>query len=250
MAYEHAGRLDDNRVCAGRFAVEQGLRQRCVLTPILPNTFFAVVIHVAYKRFKADKDIMDALVLRGKQKGAGGRGEATAGEPVLATPLCGMLYVDDTVVVSQFPEQARKMMGAMVVVCATLGLAVLEAKTEIMCLRTKGMPKSTATFNVEAAGQVYSQTNEFVYLGGNASHNPDLSIEVDRRIRKAWCSFRKCTLEVYDRPSAPLELKIWMLRAEILETMLYGCVTWSPRACHYDTLLRAHHSFLTRCIGW
>ena len=32
--------------------------------------------------------------------------------------------------------------------------------------------------------------------------------------------------------------------------MLYGCVTWSPRACTYDTLRRAHHRFLTRCIGW
>ena len=32
--------------------------------------------------------------------------------------------------------------------------------------------------------------------------------------------------------------------------MLYGCVAWSPRACHYDTLRRAHHRFLTRCIGW
>ena len=32
--------------------------------------------------------------------------------------------------------------------------------------------------------------------------------------------------------------------------MLYGCVTWNPRACHYDTLRRAHHSFLARCIGW
>ena len=78
----------------------------------------------------------------------------------------------------------------------------------------------------------------------------DLSIEVDRHIRNAWCSFRKYTLELYDRPSAPLELKIRMLRAEVLVTMLYGCVTWSPRACHYDTLHRAHHRFLTRCIGW
>ena len=41
-----------------------------------------------------------------------------------------------------------------------------------------------------------------------------------------------------------------MLRTEVLETMLYGCVTLSPRACHYDTLRRAHHRFLTRCIGW
>ena len=41
-----------------------------------------------------------------------------------------------------------------------------------------------------------------------------------------------------------------MLSAEILETMLYDCVTWSPRACHYDTLRRAHHRLLTRCTGW
>ena len=108
----------------------------------------------------------------------------------------------------------------------------------------KGMPESTTIFSVEAAGHVYNQTNEFVYLGGDVSHNADLSTEVDRRIRNAWCSFRKYILELYDRPSAPLELKTRMLRAEVHETMLYGCVTWNPRACHYDALRRAHHRFL------
>ena len=102
---------------------------------------------------------------------------------------------------------------------------------------------STATCSVEAEGQVYYQTNEFVYLGRNVNHNADLSIEVDWRTRNSWCSFRKYT-------SASLELKIRMLRAEVLETTLYGCITWSPRACHYDTLRRAHQRFLTRCIGW
>ena len=135
-------------------------------------------------------------------------------------------------------------------ICHHHGTPRSEAKTEIMCLRVKGMPESTATFTVEAAGQMYNQTNEFVYLGGNVNHNADLSIEVDRRIHNAWCSFRKYTLELYGRPSAPLELKLKMLRAEVLETMLYGCVTWSPRACPYDTLRRAHHRFLTCCIGW
>ena len=178
------------------------------------------------------------------------RGEATAGESVLATPLWGMLYADNGGVVSQSPEQLRKMMGVIVVVCAVLGLTVSEAKAEIMCLRAKGMPESTATFSVEAADRVYNQTNEFVYLRRNVNHDADLSIEVDRRVRNAWCSFRKYTLELYDRPSAPLEIKIRMLRVEVLETMLYGCVTWSPRACPYDTLRRVHHRFLTRCIGW
>ena len=39
-------------------------------------------------------------------------------------------------------------------------------------------------------------------------------------------------------------------RAEILEIILYGCIMWSSHACHNDTLSRALHSFLTRCIEW
>ena len=41
-----------------------------------------------------------------------------------------------------------------------------------------------------------------------------------------------------------------MLGADVLDTMLYGCVTWSPHACHHKTLRRAYHSFLTPCICW
>ena len=106
-----------------------------------------------------------------------------------------MLYADDAGVVSQSPEKLRKMMGVIVVVCASFGLTVSEAKTEIMCLRTRGMAEFTAIFSVEAAGQVYNQTNKFIHLGGSVNHN------VDRRIRNAWCSFQKYTLEPYDRPS-------------------------------------------------
>ena len=129
----------------GGFAVEQGLRQGCVLAPLLFNIFFAAVMNVASTRFKADKGIMDALVHLRKKRGAGGRGEATAGESGLATPLWGMLYADDAGVVSQSPEQLRKMMGVIVVVCAAFGLTVSEAETEITCLRAKGMPESIAT---------------------------------------------------------------------------------------------------------
>ena len=179
-------RLDD-RVCSRWFAVEQGLRQGCVLAPLLFNIFFAAVINLASTRFKADKGIMDALVHPRKKRGAGGAGGSNCRRVSPCTPLWGMLYADDAGVVSQSPEQLRKMVGVIVVVCAAFSLTLSEAKTEIMCLRAKGVPESTATFNVEAAGQVYNQTNEFVYLGGNANHNADLSIEVDRRIRNAWC---------------------------------------------------------------
>ena len=68
------------------------------------------------------------------------------------------------------PSSWGKTMGVIVVVCAAFGLTVSEAKTEIMCLRAKGMPESTA---IEAAGQMYNQTNEFVYLGGNVHQNAE-----------------------------------------------------------------------------
>ena len=95
------------------------------------------------------------------------------------------------------------------------------------------------------------QPNERAHISrGNVKHNPDLSLEVNRRIRNTWCNFRKYSLELYNRPSASLELKPRMLTAEILEIMPYDCIMRRPRACHNDTLHQTHDSFLTRCIGW
>ena len=103
-------------------------------------------------------------------------------------------------------------MGVIVVVYAAFSLTVSGAKTKNICLRTKAMPVETITSSVEAASQMYHQTNEFVYLGEPQPHNKtDLSIEVDRHIRNAFCSFRKYALELYDRPRAPLELRVRML---------------------------------------
>ena len=67
-----------------------------------------------------------------------------------------MLYANDAGVVSRLPKKLRKMMRVIVVVCAAFRLTVSEAKTEIKCLPTKGMPKVTTIFSVGAAGQMYN----------------------------------------------------------------------------------------------
>ena len=68
-----------------------------------------LLVHHNNSRFKADKSMMtDALVHLRKKRGAGGRGEANAGESVLATVLWGTLFADDAGVVSQSPDRVAE----------------------------------------------------------------------------------------------------------------------------------------------
>ena len=160
-----------------------------------------------------------------------------------------MLHTDEAGVVPQSPEDLREMVGVIMVVCAVFGLIVSEAKTETICLRTKGVPEATAIFGVEAAG-LGVQPNEIVRIprGERQPHRRSLHRGRPGRIRNTRCSFRRYILELHDQPSAPLEFKIWMLSAEVLEIRPASCVTWSPRACHYRTLRRVHLSVRDPCI--
>ena len=107
-----------------------------------------------------------------------------------------MLYADDAGIVSRLPEGLETMMTVIVTACAAFGLTVSEAKTEIMCLQTKG--GGHVPFTVTAAGQVYKQTVEVVYFGGAISADWDLkSVEVTRRIQGAWACFGRYKVEIY-----------------------------------------------------
>ena len=55
--------------------------------------------------------------------------------------------------------------------------------------------------------------------------------------------------ELYDMRAVPFDLKLRMLEAEVMEALLYGCVTWTLGKGHFAELRTAHHRFLLRIIG-
>ena len=57
-------------------------------------------------------------------------------------------------------------------------------------------------------------------------------------------------MEAYDRAGERSRLKVRMLKDEVVETLLYGCVTWSSNKPDYDRLRQVHHSMLLRCLSW
>ena len=181
-----------------------------------------------------------------KEVGVAGKGEPLA---CVRRAVWGTLYADDSGIVSKSAEGLAKM-TVIVTVFETAGLTVSENKTKTVLLQIPHQTTLAPPLAVEAAGQGYEQTAQFVYLGGIIHEGVDLSLKVDQRIRLMRACLKSFGPELYDRTTAPLSLNVGMLRAEVIETLLYGCVTWILRAEHFAKLRRVHHRVLLRVNGF
>ena len=87
----------------------------------------------------------------------------------------GMLYANDAGIMSKSAEGLAKMMIVVVTVFEAAGLTVSE-KTETMLLRTPDQAPRTSPLVIEAAGQRYTQTTQFLYLGGLIDASADICL--------------------------------------------------------------------------
>ena len=92
-----------------------------------------------------------------------------------------MLYADDACIVSRSPRGLGRMVAVFVEVFGTFNLTISESKAETMCIPITRAPATKIVFN--ATGQQYRHTTSFAYLGGTVTETPNLSDEIDRRIR-------------------------------------------------------------------
>ena len=213
-------RNDDDQ-CSEWFEVAQGLRQGCVLSPLLFNVFFAAVLLVERERFSKDADILADLIHLLEQPS---KVRPETALECVRRAVWGMVYADDACIVSRSPRGLGRMMAVFVQVFNTFGLTILESKTETMYMSIPRAPVTKIVFN--ATGQQYRQTTSFTYLGGTVTKTPNLSDEIDRRIRAGWISFKRYKQELYDRPKVSLlPLKAQMVRSEVVEALFYGCAT-------------------------
>ena len=157
-----------------------------------------------------------------------------------------MLYADDAGIVSRSSEELERMMTVIMTACSAFGLTVSEPKTEIMCLQPQGGGKVSCTTN--AVGQVYKQSSLCTWAG--------LSPQTETLALKQRGVFRgPGRASSGTRWKAMIARvcaygKVRLLKVEVIEALLCGCITWSPNKPDYDRLRRVHHSMLLRCLGW
>ena len=150
-------------------------------------------------------------------------------------------------------------MTVVVELFAEFGLTVSEKKTETLVMKLPikrakegelQPPPPPPPLAVEAAGQRYSQTSGFRYLGRLINEDGERTREIDHRGRAAWGCARRYGPELFDRPGAPERLKVRLLQAEAMKASLYGCVAWSPRKDPYDLLTTIRYRLLLRVLGY
>ena len=128
----------------------QGLRQGCVLSPLLFNIFFSAVLIVALQRSSEDTVILAELVHLKEPPASMGL-ESTM--DYVRHAEWGMLYADDACIVSRSPQGLAKMMEDIVEICRAFALTVSVKKTETMSIPPPRTPRTMV--RVEAAGKTY-----------------------------------------------------------------------------------------------
>ena len=178
-------------------------------SPFFFLVFFAAAIHAVLVRFSEDPDILRVLVhLEEDLEEDGVEVEPLA---CVQRSVWGMLYDDDAGIVSKSAEGLAKIMTVIVTVFEAAGPTVSQKKTETMLLRTLNQVLPTSPLVVEAAGQRYMKTTQFLYLGRLIDANADIMPEIKRWIRLAWACYDRFKRERYDMEDAPFILKLRLL---------------------------------------
>ena len=173
-------------VCSDWFEVEQGLRQGCVLSPLLFNIFFAAVLTVVLQRFSEEPAILAELVHLKEPPTSMGPEPAM---DYVRRVVWDMLYADDACIVSRSPQGLARMMEVIVEVCRAFALTVSSKNTETMCMPPPRTPRTMV--QIEAAGKTYKQVQSFTYLGGAVTEVPDMSVKIAKRTRVCWMRIKR-----------------------------------------------------------
>ena len=163
------------------FDVTQGLRQGCVLSPLL-LFFFVAVIHVFLVCFGESKEIAKDLVhLKEGVAGRNAHGLHANGSVRHVIRRRRRICTEVSRGACQINYSHRDVFEA----------AGLKRQTETMLLRTPGQTSPATPLVIEAASQRYRQTNQFSYLRGVIHESADFSFEIERRIRFMWACFKR-----------------------------------------------------------
>ena len=218
------------------FEVRNGLRQGCMMAPVLFNVYFNVM--VAWWRSQSGEAGVPILYQHGRKL----VGDRTAKSRSLKVHVTESQFADDlamyTVTRTAFVSAGERFVR----LASCFGLAVSLPKTKGLAVGSALSEDDVSPVLVD--GGEIEMVEEFTYPGSKLSCDGEISPEVSCRIARASKAFGCLKVPVFLNCTLSTDTKRAVYKAVVVSILLYGAETWTLKAPD----VRRLNSFHNRCV--
>jgi hypothetical protein len=181
------------------FTVKTGVRQGCILSPLL---------------FNMSIDWVMRQVVRP------GDGVAISDNLNLADTD----YADDIMLISNSPVEAQDLLNRLETAAGKMGLRINAAKTKVMEIAPQD-PDGTQ-WDIRLGTEVVEQVDHFKYLGSTITACGKSISDINARIGRASGIFASLRKRLWSRAEVSQKTKLRVLDAAVMSVLLYGAESW------------------------
>ena len=175
-----------------------GVRQGCILAPVLFNIFLLCVTQLLHKEIEDNSGVTVVYRLDGNLFNIR-RLQATT--KLHRVRVLELQYADDCALVAHTPQDLQAVLDAAVKAYSRMGLTINITKTEVVCQWSTNIPPTPPIFNI--TGKNLSVVPSFKYLGSILSEDNNINNEVQNRINQASAAFGRLSLIHISEPTRP-----------------------------------------------
>ena len=229
------------------FGVTSGTKQGCVLAPTLFSIFFSLMLHVAFK------DATDGIEIKSRfdiDLCKARSSHFNASTKVVWLTIRDLLFADDCALAACSQEALQRLCDCFATAARRFGLTISIKKTEALYQPALGNVYSPPAITIE--GQQLNAVENFKYLGGIASNDASIDVEITARIAKATSAYGRLVKRLWTNVGIRLDTKIAVYKGAVLTSLLYGCETWTLNKKQLKRLEKFHQDTLRKIarIKW